>query len=170
MVVNLVVMSNQFNHLMLPVNWNWFSLVCSLCTIFLFGIRSVRLPCCVSSFYSKHNNYLFVMLTISADFLGKGLVTTKGFKGSFADAASSAKVWWYIFHCWIPMFISFVIDFSLLTIILRILSVVLDICCSCRRSKFGFLLFEKATWQRWRSVFDAPFKIALLACYLFWST
>jgi hypothetical protein len=46
----------------------------------------------VLSFWSKQKYNLFVMLKISGYFSGKGLVTAKGFKGSFADAASSAKV------------------------------------------------------------------------------
>ena len=96
------------------------------------------------SFWSEHTYYLFVILKISGNFSGKGLVTKKGFKGSFADAASSAKV----------MTLILLLDthlqciFLCLIIMLRFLSLALDICCPCWRSKFGFLLFEKATWKR----------------------
>jgi hypothetical protein len=41
--------------------------------------------------WAKAQN-IFFQLAFSDNLTGKGLVTTKGFKGSFADAASSAKI------------------------------------------------------------------------------
>jgi hypothetical protein len=91
--------------------------------------------------WAKAQN-IFFQLAFSDNLTGKGLVTTKGFKGSFADAASSAKVMIHITH------VHFAADVSLFTAHAIILSFALDICCSCWCSKFGCLHFETTTWER----------------------